>query len=456
MDPDGDYESRHSTRSAAGDVNLTGDYVDVESPSKILVPDEDTKLPANPTIGGDAYKGATAPPMEGSPLAAGHTTDAAAARSSIERRGTAYDDMMTGKMDLAAPDEAPISNSVAVPIGFDSDDMALPEARALPIISSTANNEGTKMPSATLDEVDAEEDTCVEAQVDEEEPTPIPVPPSPEENQASTNPDSTSDEGSTEEEDKSKPIKWKNTRRRKLCCCGIVAFLAVLGTVLGVLFGTEKGQLINKGYPNCDLLGDDGWLYESYEIGDGKCDGYLNTAKCGWDGGDCLPHCHVSYPLFIGDGDCDGGEYNTAECGWDGGDCLFDRKLKTCAGTIASNYFEVTRSWCQEKCIDEGISCKAFDYSKIIEECRLFRTFSSTSDSYRNCWVKKESTLAAEDNVEKLEACFAKGTTDIDMQCIQGVLSTLDPDTIGKLAQCAGGGSVNEMQACVDEQLLGD
>ena len=46
-------------------------------------------------------------------------------------------------MDLVAPsDEAPISNSVAVPIGFDSDDMALPEAKALPIISSTAN-EGT-------------------------------------------------------------------------------------------------------------------------------------------------------------------------------------------------------------------------------------------------------------------------------------------------------------------------
>ena len=26
---------------------------------------------------------------------------------------------------------------------------------------------------------------------------------------------------------------------------------------------------------------------------------------------------HVEYPSWIGDGECDGGDYNTAECGWD-------------------------------------------------------------------------------------------------------------------------------------------
>ena len=57
--------------------------------------------------------------------------------------------------------------------------------------------------------------------------------------------------------------------------------------------------------------------------------------------------------------------------------------------------------------------------------------------------------------IEKLGACVTEETMDIDMQCIQGVLSTLDPAIIGKLAQCAGGGSIAEMQACVEEQLSG-
>lgn len=57
--------------------------------------------------------------------------------------------------------------------------------------------------------------------------------------------------------------------------------------------------------------------------------------------------------------------------------------------------------------------------------------------------------------IEKLGACVTEETMDINMQCIQGVLSTLDPAIIGKLAQCAGGGSIAEMQACVEEQLSG-
>ena len=57
--------------------------------------------------------------------------------------------------------------------------------------------------------------------------------------------------------------------------------------------------------------------------------------------------------------------------------------------------------------------------------------------------------------IEKLGAGVTEETMDINMQCIQGVLSTLDPAIIGKLAQCAGGGSIAEMQACVEEQLSG-
>ena len=57
--------------------------------------------------------------------------------------------------------------------------------------------------------------------------------------------------------------------------------------------------------------------------------------------------------------------------------------------------------------------------------------------------------------VEKLGACVDTTTGDIDLECIQGVLATLDPATIGKLAQCAGAGSIADMQACVEEQLGG-
>ena len=60
------------------------------------------------------------------------------------------------------------------------------------------------------------------------------------------------------------------------------------------------------------------------------------------------------------------------------------------------------------------------------------------------------------DIIEKLGACVNADSGDINMECIQGVLSTLDPTIIGQLAQCAGGGSIAEMQACVEEQLSGE
>ena len=359
MDPDGDYESRHSTRSATND--LTGDDIDVESPSKIFLPEEDTKLPAKPTKGRDAYEGATAPPMKGSFLAAGPGAGAAAAGndSGIER-GAAYDDMTSGKMDLAAPDEAPISNSVAVPIGFNSNDVALPEAQALPIVSSTAN-EGTKMPPAIIEEV---EDT--EAQMnEEEEPTPIPVPSSSDNDGGSTNPDATSERDSDEQSGQPSGQEAKVPSPKKckfkLWCFVALVFVAILGTVLGVLSGTSKGQMLLKGYPKCN--GNPSW------IADGSCDELINTAECGWDGGDCLvdgyPDCHVDNPSKIGNLACDG-DYNTAECGWDGGDCFFVKYHDAaCAGTrLGRVWYSTTRSWCQNKCKDEGSDCKAYQKSR--------------------------------------------------------------------------------------------
>ena len=95
----------------------------------------------------------------------------------------------------------------------------------------------------------------------------------------------------------------------------------------------------------------------STSLGDGYCDslGEYNTAKCGWDEGDCCSDtcettsydcpsdvmvclnpasssyvdpdvrtCEeaVSHYSYVGDGLCDFlGDYNTMLCGWDGGDC---------------------------------------------------------------------------------------------------------------------------------------
>ena len=426
MDPDGDYESRHSIRSTASDAgaNPAASNDDVASPSKIFAPGGDIKPPTKSPTGGDAYKGPTAPTMEeDSPLpTAPSATDAAA--SPMDPRGNAYADMMrdTKMMGL----EPPVSNSVAVPIGFDSDVMALPEATALPIVSSTTD-EGLMTPT-TLEEVDTND---TEAQIDDVEPTPVPVPFSSNVDGISTTPGATSDRDSDEQsgQDEKVPSPKKYTRKCKLCFVAYCVFVVGIGTVLGVLFGTDRGQLLLNGFPNCivehsDYVGNgscDGGDYNTaecgwdggdcvldgypdchvdypYYVGSGRCSGGdYNTAECGWDGGDCVefneqyPGCHVYYPSDIGNGDCDGGKYNTAECGWDGGDCLFRKHTsKTCTGTIDSTWTETTRSWCQQKCIDEGDDCKAFDYNFYTEKCRLFSSYSSTtSNSDGNCWVKK-------------------------------------------------------------------
>ena len=335
MDPDGDYESRHSIRSTASDACVNNptsiDNDDVTSPCKIFAPHDDTKRPAAKSMVWQVndYVGASAPPMEGAPPPPAAAASTAAAASS---NGSAYDDMMGGKMDVTTTDEAPISNSVAVPIGFDSDDMALPEAKALPIISSTAN-EGTKMPPATLEEVDVNDTEAQVAEEEEEEPTPVRVPFSSNEDGSSTNPNATSERELDEQsgQDEKVPSPNKCTRKCKLWCCVALVFVAILGTVVGVLFGTTKGQLLLMGFPKCNIA------YPSF-IGDGYCDGRdYNTAECGWDGGDCnlynsYPYCHVDWPHQLGDGDCDNyGAYNTAECGWDGGDCVeFNEQYPNC------------------------------------------------------------------------------------------------------------------------------
>jgi hypothetical protein len=95
------------------------------------------------------------------------------------------------------------------------------------------------------------------------------------------------------------------------------------------------------------------------KLGDGRCDAFpYNTEACLYDGGDCCPETcfgvecgSVSYPFHCvdptmqaladcgavaellqwrGDGLCDDGVLNTAECGYDGGDCC----PETCVGAL--------------------------------------------------------------------------------------------------------------------------
>jgi len=74
---------------------------------------------------------------------------------------------------------------------------------------------------------------------------------------------------------------------------------------------------------------------EGQGIGDGICNGWANTAECGYDGGDCNGHDFSScsppihiLTLWIGDGICDL-DLDNPECGNDGGDCDYGMGLTT-------------------------------------------------------------------------------------------------------------------------------
>eukprot|EP00979_Chaetoceros_neogracilis_P012553 scaffold3353_cov298-Chaetoceros_neogracile.AAC.4 len=117
-------------------------------------------------------------------------------------------------------------------------------------------------------------------------------------------------------------------------------------------------------YPNCNV---------GYPvlIGNGVCQGGdYNTAECGSDGGDCddfnlaYPHCNVDRPYSIGNGSCSGVDYNTAECGFDGGDCVVP-DYPDCHVDRPSN---VGNGWCDNygkyntaECGSDGGDCDDFN-----------------------------------------------------------------------------------------------
>eukprot|EP00563_Minutocellus_polymorphus_P021476 CAMPEP_0197725230 /NCGR_PEP_ID=MMETSP1434-20131217/6845_1 /TAXON_ID=265543 /ORGANISM="Minutocellus polymorphus, Strain CCMP3303" /LENGTH=328 /DNA_ID=CAMNT_0043310683 /DNA_START=68 /DNA_END=1054 /DNA_ORIENTATION=- len=173
----------------------------------------------------------------------------------------------------------------------------------------------------------------------------------------------------------------------------------------------------------------------------------------------------------------------------DGGGAYYDGcppRIETWDGYLAKGGACTTNAGCSDD--NAGACCVAytFPYCGVPSDCNSFlQCFSPAqeatattaaidegassedqSDAFAAALEKLQMTGGNETDsgmggidpsgiVEKLGACVNAETMDIDMQCIQGVLSTLDPSIIGKLAQCAGLGSIAEMQVCVEEQLSG-
>ena len=108
------------------------------------------------------------------------------------------------------------------------------------------------------------------------------------------------------------------------------------------------------------------------------------------------PDCNVQNLHWLNDGTCDSGNYNKVACGWDGGDCRFHKfNDKACIGSVRSTWTNKRRAWCQEKCMEEGNSCKAYDFSWKVSSfrqgtCRIFSSYSSTTTKNNSrCYKKK-------------------------------------------------------------------
>ena len=100
--------------------------------------------------------------------------------------------------------------------------------------------------------------------------------------------------------------------------CNLLTWTWIHSVVLKQLDGT----FFKITYPECRISPE-----EIKKVGDSKCDGgFLNTNKCGLDGGDCtefnivFPNCKLPNVHHVGDGTCQS-EFNIPECSFDDGDC---------------------------------------------------------------------------------------------------------------------------------------
>ena len=343
MDPDGDYESLHSSRSIGGallkeakqdDTNeFDGKGKDEEmglktNYSTTVLSEEkagsiDLKPSAPPAV--DLGCLPSAPPFESSlhPLPEDDTTAPPTPESNHppEPPGFKEDVNETGNC---------IPDSVALPIGLDNADRALPVASVVPIITDatgaevaptteispwTTNeniptNQGTRDPARRVPSFFRQSST---------HPAPLDKLPA-----------NHSAEATLADPQPPRARRDKDEGQGSRCtpCKKIMAIILAAVIISGVAVGLTTSSKPNEhNYPNCHVSHPE-W------IGDDFCNGgQYNTKQCSWDGGDCFeqnwPGCHVSHPEWIGDGFCNGGQYNTAECGWDGEDC-FGRNWPRC------------------------------------------------------------------------------------------------------------------------------
>lgn len=148
-------------------------------------------------------------------------------------------------------------------------------------------------------------------------------------------------------------VEYMYTRKRKLFYCILLVSLAAAAAITaGALHMHSAAHFYKKKYPNCRNI-------NPGKINDGWCDNEHNTANCGWDGGDCLFYSNSK------------------------------GREKECIGVIHSLWFHKTRAWCQDKCIELGRTCKAFDLSSS-GNCRVFRGFAGMEEQDNSSCYKRK------------------------------------------------------------------
>ena len=472
MDPDGDYESLHSARSLGGTIFKSAKLDDADESNKNCgddgiydCKDKDEEMGLKPSPTPNASKVVLAEEKEGSvdlkasaPLAddLGCLPSAPPLQSSLHPED---DTTAPPTPESSHPPEPPgfkeevneagnyIPDSVALPIGLDNADRALPVASVVPIITDATGAEVTPSiiqrseSSPTVSENDtltsSTQHTSVHPATNNFRNIDAPAPvrrvpsfffgssthPAPDEDSVSSQ-SIIATRARSPQEVREKKAGQRSTCIRFLYNVLVVTAIAItIGLALGLGSKSEKHKVdVSSIYPDCQVshpewIGDGfcnrgkystmecGWdggdcVLEKFPdcdvkhpewIADGFCNGgNYDTAACAWDGGDCTARiansCTVKYSGWLNDGMCNNGKYNSAECGWDGGDCLFDEHSdKKCNGSVRSTWSNKSRAWCQTKCLDEGSSCKAYDIAVYWERTGRCRIFSSfSSESSKN------------------------------------------------------------------------
>ena len=393
MDPDGDYESGHSTR-LIGDIlpkDAKPDNVDEEcnkkcgedgfyeskgndeemglkpSPkantSKVLLFDEnegsiDLKASAPPAV--DLGCLASAPPLE--PSLHPSPEDDATAPTTPE---SSYPPEPPGFKDEPIERGGSIPDSVALPIGLDNADRALPIASVVPIITDATGAEIATPPTQpTMSSSTSNHNDSANAPPQEQSTSPTnytadrapsrrvlpyfrPVPTHP----------------AHDEREKKGSQGWKCTPCKKALCLAVIIIVAVVAVGLTIAHKPKEAEpSFASLYPNCHVLHKE-W------IGDDECNGgNYNKRGCGWDGGDCIkqdwPNCHANTPEAfrgLGNGKCNAA-FDVIECGFDLGDCKPNwskddvEKLKEIMKTYPGCYFDgMVMGWFGDGVCDGGL-----------------------------------------------------------------------------------------------------